>query len=240
MAPGLRQLAHAGLRQRRSARREIDRRRAAARRRGRHRSRQRRYRRASPCRPRRRPACRRPSGACRWRSRGCRSRRAPICPRQAPCRRGSGPSGPGNISGKMVRTICAPDLAHARRLPRSSAPLRSSFRSQVSSWPTPFTSIGPRGSNTKLSPSASLHRAGHLDLAGKPVQFEPRGEIHRLAPYVVGELVGADHPGHHRAAGDADPDLEIDAVRRGQPRDQIGQAAAPCARAAADGRLAGG
>ena len=55
------------------------------------------------------------------------------------------------------------------------------------------------------------------------MQFEPRREIHRLAPHVVGEFVGADHPGHHRADGDADPDPEIDAMRGGEPLDQFGQ-----------------
>ena len=59
------------------------------------------------------------------------------------------------------------------------------------------------------------HRAGHLDLAGKPVQFQPRGEVHRLAPNVVGEFVGADHAGHHRADGDADAHPQIDAMRGG-------------------------
>ena len=49
----------------------------------------------------------------------------------------------------------APDLAHAEAAPSIPRPTRSSFRSQVSSCPTPFTSIAPRGSNTKRSPSAS-------------------------------------------------------------------------------------
>ena len=59
---------------------------------------------SSPCRGRRRPAYRRPSGACRARARGCRWRRAPRGPPRAlPAR--LTPSGPGNISGKMVRTL---------------------------------------------------------------------------------------------------------------------------------------
>ena len=56
-------------------------------------------RRASPSPPRRRPACRRPSGACRSRNRGsgpCRATRSPrASARPARLR----PSGPGNISG---------------------------------------------------------------------------------------------------------------------------------------------
>ena len=66
--------------------------------------------------------------------------------------------------------------------------------------------------------------AAYLDLARQPVQLEPRGEIHRLAPHVVGKFVGADDAGHHRPRGDADPDPEIDAVRGGEPLDEIGQA----------------
>ena len=67
------------------------------------------------------------------------------------------------------------------------------------------------------------HRVGHLNLAGEPVRLEPRGQIHRLAPDVVGEFVAADDARHERAAGDAGPDPEIDAVRGREPFDEIGQ-----------------
>ena len=66
-------------------------------------------------------------------------------------------------------------------------------------------------------------RVRHLDLAGKPVQFQPRGQIHRLPPDVVGKFVAADDPGHERAAGNPRPDLQIDAMGGGEPFHQIGQ-----------------
>ena len=53
---------------------------------------------ASPCRRRRRTACRRPCDACRSRSRGCRSPRAPAPP-AAPCRPANGRAVPGTSPG---------------------------------------------------------------------------------------------------------------------------------------------
>ena len=122
----------------------------------------------------------------------------------------------------MVRVAGAPDLAHAEAVPsRPRAALLLQQPGLELSDALHFD--GAARLEHEAVAKCFPHRVGYLDLAGKPVQFEPRGEIHRLAPYVVGEFVGADHPGHHRAPGDADPDLEIDAVSGGKPLDEIGQ-----------------
>ena len=132
------------------------------------------------------------------------------------------PSGPGNISGKMVSTVARQEEVMPRACTHALAG-RSCLSSQVSSLADALHLDRPARLEHEALAKRLAHRAGHLNLAGKPVQFQPRGEIHRLAPHVVGEFVGADHPGHHRPVGDADPDLQIDAMRGGEPGHQIGQ-----------------
>ena len=73
------------------------------------------------------------------------------------------------------------------------------------------------------------------------MRFQARGQVHRLAPDVVGKLVGADHPGHDGAARDADADAQVDALRlrqlghdAGQRQRQPGEAAAMVVLRAAD------
>ncbi len=125
------QLAHARLRQRRAARahqqararigRQWNRARAPA------------HRPSSPCRGRRRPAYRRRCGACRWRDRGCRWPRATTVWRPALCRRGSTASGPGNISGKIVRTLARHIVIRPRRRVRALRSRPAARRR--SAWP---------------------------------------------------------------------------------------------------------
>src|SRR4051812_12188003 len=40
---------------------------------------------------------------------------------------------------------------------------------------------------------------GELDPLGLAARFETGGEVHRVAPDIVGEFAGADDAGHHRA-----------------------------------------
>ncbi len=62
------------------------------------------HRPSSPCPGRRRPACRRPCGACRCRIRGCRWSSSDQVPAASALPARLTPSGPGNMSGKMVST----------------------------------------------------------------------------------------------------------------------------------------
>ena len=71
---------------------------------------------SSPCRARRRPACRRRCDACRWRGRGCRSRRATTGPAASALPARLMPSGPGNISGKIVSTVARHMRSFSRRV----------------------------------------------------------------------------------------------------------------------------
>ena len=48
-----------------------------------------------------------------------------------------------------------------------------------------------------------VHVLGELDLADRVGGFHPGGDVDSVAPHVVEEPAGADHPGHHRSGGDA-------------------------------------
>ena len=68
----------------------------------------------------------------------------------------------------------------------------------------------------ELVPAAQpfFDRAGDLDLPGDPQRFHARGQVDRVAPDVVDELLGPDHPGDHRPAVDSDPELHAEPRRR--------------------------
>src|SRR5438876_2095569 len=63
---------------------------------------------------------------------------------------------PGEHLGEEGEHGGAPSPGHTATAPSLAPVARSSLRSQVCSCPMPFTWIGPRGSNPKLSPSTFL------------------------------------------------------------------------------------
>src|SRR5215216_1087140 len=58
---------------------------------------------------------------------------------------------------------------------------------------------------------------GDLDAAGDPVGLHAAGSVDGVAPQVIAELAGPDHPGLHRAGIDANPDLQRLAAGVGAP-----------------------
>ena len=83
--------------------------------------------------------------------------------------------------------------------------------------PFPLTEIGPRRSNRQLSRSRWYVRAVTWIYPGHSVGLHAAGHVHGVAPQVVAELAGPDHPGHHRAGVHADancqrPTARIDAA----------------------------
>ena len=148
-----------------------------------------------------RPACRRRCGACRSRARGCRSRRAPRSPRRAPCRRGSMPSGPGNISGKMVSTLArhmvssilvgaVGERVRWRHRPRSGPPARSTAgtdrvgeRQHHGRRRRPPAAISIRSPAPKLC--TAMHRAERR-AAPRHRRKADRGRRDRIRPRPVG------------------------------------------------------
>ena len=61
----------------------------------------------------------------------------------------------------------------------------------------------------------SARRCRDLDATGQGVGFHAACGIHRIAPDVVGEFVGADDAGNDRTRVNADPGLELQAGCRG-------------------------
>ena len=57
---------------------------------------------------------------------------------------------------------------------------------------------------------------GHRNAIGMRGALDPGGDVHRLAPIVIGHARLADHPADDRAGMDADADVQVDAGRGAQ------------------------
>ncbi len=68
---------------------------------------------------------------------------------------------------------------------------------------------------------APVGRGIDLDHAGGAFRGDPAGDIDRVAPQVVDELLLADHAGHHRPGADADADLHPGGVDGEVPVQQV-------------------
>ncbi len=63
----------------------------------------------------------------------------------------------------------------------------------------------------------------HLNSAGDVGGLHTRGDVDGVAPDVVEEFAGSDHPGHHRPGGQADPQRHGPPTRIFQVGDGLGE-----------------
>src|SRR6266508_4691050 len=85
----------------------------------------------------------------------------------------------------------------------------------------PFHIQGPTLLKVVALPQTLLCRRADVDSAGLPERLHPAGDVDRVAPQVVRELLLTDHAGDCRATADADPELVGLAMPRAECGDRI-------------------
>src|SRR5205823_5449114 len=74
-----------------------------------------------------------------------------------------------------------------------------------------YTLEPPPGEGIAIA-KARASRFGDLDAARHAMRLHAAGQIHRVAPEIVNELPGANHPGDHGAGIDPNPELQRFAI----------------------------
>ena len=118
-------------------------------------------------------------------------------------------------AGFLPRELVPGFHCKARQVPCAQPGLRTSLvRKYVRISPIPLIASAPRSSNANASPVSVAERLAHLDAARRSVRFHARGDVHGVAPDVVGKARVADHAGGRRPAMDADAQIELAAAER--------------------------